>query len=169
MTAHRSLRELHQETLLHVRKIGNSFAYSLKDQHFLVRKILRPLFDREAGLRERLSELLGETLQDVEKSKVITVAVYGSVARGTERPTSDLNLLVLVESEQTKSQIQNALNRFCESAMEEFGNVPMPYVNTLSEARRKIRIKMPVFQNILREHRVIWGKPLEETLRGKAA
>lgn len=169
MTAHRSLRELHQATLLNVRKIGNSLAYSLRDQHVLVRQILKPLFDREARLQDRLSELLSETLRGAGKSTVITVAVYGSVARGTERPTSDLDLLVLTESEQAKRQIQKALDRFRESVMEEFGNVPTLYVNTLSEARRKIRSKMPVFENILREHRVIFGRPLEETLRGKAA
>jgi len=169
MTAHRALRELRQATLLNVRKIGNSFAYSLRDQHFLVRQILRPLFDQEAKLQDRLSELLSGTLQGAGKAKVITVAIYGSVARGKERPTSDIDLLVLVESEQAKRQIQNAMDRFCEKAMEEFGNVPTPYVNTLAEARRKIQREVPVFQNILKEHRVIWGKPLKEALRGKAA
>lgn len=169
MTAHRALRELRQATLLNVRKIGNSFAYSLRDQHFLVRRILRPFFDREEKLLDRLPELLGETLQRAERAKVITVAIYGSVARGEERPTSDVDLLVLVESEKEKRQIQSALDRFCESVMEEFGNVPAPYVNTLAEARRKIQRGLPVFQNILKEHRVIWGKPVEEALRGKAA
>ena len=169
MTAHRALQELRQATLLNVRKIGNSFAYSLRDQHFLARQILRPFFDREAKLQDRLSELLSKALQGAERARVITIAIYGSVARGKERPTSDIDLLVLVESEQAKRQVQNALGRFCERAMEEFGNVPALYVNTLAEARRKIQREVPVFQNILKEHRVIWGKPLGEALRGKAA
>lgn len=169
MTAHRALQGLRQATLLNVRKIGNSFAYSLRDQHFLVRQILRPFFDQEANLQERLSELLHEALQGAEKAKVITVAIYGSVARKEERPASDIDLLVLVESGQAKRLVQNALDRFREEAMEEFGNVPALYVNTLAEARRKIQRQEPVFKNILKEHRVIWGKPLEEALRGKAA
>jgi len=61
------------------------------------------------------------------------------------------------------------MDRFCVMAMEEFGNVPALYVNTLAEARRKIRREVPVFQNILKQHRVIWGKPLQEALRGEAA
>jgi len=169
MTAHRALRELRQATLFQVQKIGSSFAYSLRDQHVLVREVLRPFFDQEAGLRDRISELLTEALKGEEKAKVITVAIYGSVARGEERPTSDVDLLVLVESEQAKRKIESALDRFCERAMKEFGNVPAPYVNTLAEARRKIQRGLPVFQNILKEHRVIFGKPLEEALRGKAA
>ena len=169
MTAHRALRELRQSTLFQVQKIGNSLAYSLRDQHVLVREVLRPFFDQEAGLRDRISELLTEALKGEEKAKVITVAIYGSVARGEERPTSDVDLLVLVESEQAKRRVENALDRFCERAMKEFGNVPTPYVNTLAEARRKIQRGLPVFQNILKEHRVILGKPLKEALRGKAA
>ncbi len=169
MTAHRALQELRQATLLNVRRIGNSLAYSLRDQQILVRQILRPLFDREAKLHDRLSELFSAAVEGAGKAKVITAAIYGSVARGSERPTSDIDLLVLVESEQAKRQIQDSLDRFCEMAMEEFGNVPALYVNTLAEARRKARRGIPVFQNILKEHRVIRGKPLEEALRGKAA
>ncbi len=171
MTAHRALRELRQATLLNVRKIGNSLAYSLKDRHFLVRQILRPLFDQEAKLSDRLSELLSQTLKSGEKEKVITVAIFGSVARGEERPTSDIDLFVLVESKQAKRKIRNALDPFCGRVMEEFGNVPSIYVNALSEARQKVRRKLPLFQNILRDHRVIWGKPLllEGVLYDKAA
>ena len=169
MTTHRALQDLRQATLLNMRKIGSSSAYSLRDRHFLVRQILRPLFDEEAKLPDRLWKLLSETLRSEEKAKVITVALYGSVARGEERPTSDIDLLVLVESEQAKRRIEGALDRFCENVMEEFGNVPALYVNTLAEARRKIQREVPVFQNILKEHRVIWGKPLGEALRGKAA
>lgn len=169
MTAHRALRELRQATLFQVQKIGSSLAYSLRDQHVLVREVLRPFFNQEAGLRDRISELLTEALKGEEKAKVITVAIYGSVARGEERPTSDVDLLVLVESEQAKRKVEGALDRFCERAMKEFGNVPTPYVNTLAEARRKIQRGLPVFQNILKEHRVILGRPLEEALRGKAA
>ena len=135
MTAHRALRELRQSTLFQVQKIGNSLAYSLRDQHVLVREVLRPFFDQEAGLRDRISELLTGALKGEEKAKVITVAIYGSVARGEERPTSDVDLLVLVESEQAKRRVEGALDRFCERAMKEFGNVPTPYVNTLAESR----------------------------------
>ena len=169
MTAHRALQELRQATLLNVRKIGNSFAYSLKDRHFLVRQILRPLFDQEAKLQDRLPELLSKTLKKGEKAKVMTVAIYGSVARGEERPTSDIDFLVLVDSEQAKHQIQGALDHFSEKVMEEFGNVPSLYINTLAEVRQKVKRKLPLFQNILRDHRVIWGTPLKEILDAKAA
>jgi len=169
MTAHKALRELHQATLLDLRRIGNSLVYSLRDRHFLVREILRPLFEGEAKLQDRLSALLGQALKEGQKAKIITVAIYGSVARGEERPTSDIDLLVLVETEQTKRQIQDALDRFCENVMEEFGNIPSLYVNTLAEARQKVQRKLPLLQNILRDHRVIWGKPLKGVLHAKAA
>ena len=169
VTAHRALRELHQATVLNFRKVGNNFIYSLRRDHYLVRNLFKPLFDQEAGAKDRLLELFKQNLSTVERQCIITVAIYGSVARGEEHPTSDIDLLILVESEQAKRQIQGALDRFCERVVEDFWNFPSLYVNTLAEARRKIRRKLPLFQNILRDKQVIWGKPLEEILHAKAA
>jgi len=169
VTAHKALRELHQVTVLDFRKMGNNFIYSLRRDHFLVRNLLVPLFGQEAGAKVRLLELFKRTLSAGEREQIISVAIYGSVARGQERPTSDIDLLILVESEQAKRQIRNALDHFGERVMEDFRNFPSIYLNTLREARRKVQRKLPVFQNILRDHQMIWGKPLREVLHAKAA
>lgn len=47
VTAHAALRELHRATVVDLRKAGNSFLYSLRDDHYLVRETLRPLFQKE--------------------------------------------------------------------------------------------------------------------------
>ena len=57
VTAHRALRELHQATVLNFRKVGNNFIYSLRRDHYLVRNLFKPLFDQEAGAKDRLLEL----------------------------------------------------------------------------------------------------------------
>lgn len=168
VTAHKALRELHQATVLDFRRVGNNFVYSLRGSHYLVRNLLRPLFEQESGARNRLLELFKECVPPGERKQVVSLAIYGSVARREERPRSDLDLLVLVESEQTKRRIRQALDRFSGRVFEEFGNFPSPYVNTLAEARRKIQCKLPVFQNILKDEQLIWGKPLKEVLRDKA-
>ena len=169
VTAHRALRELYEATILDFRKTGNNFIYSLRRNHYLVRALLEPLFNQEAGSRDRLLELFEQSFSSGEKRKIAAVAIYGSVARGEERPTSDIDLLMLVESEQSKRRIRDPLDRFCDRILEDFRNVPSVYVNTLPEARRKVQRKLPVFQNILRDHQLIWGKPLREALYAKTA
>ncbi len=167
VTAHRALRGLHEATVLDFRKMGNNFLYSLRDEHYLTWRLLRPLFAAEAQVWGRLLELLMKRVPARLKSKTLSVAVYGSVARGEERPTSDIDLFILVESEQAKREILRSLERFPEIVEKEFGNSPALYVNTVREGQQKYRL--PLFQNILRCHELIWGRPLGELLRGRAA
>lgn len=165
-TAHKALRELRQATLLDFKQVGNSFVYSLRDEHVLVRDVLRPLFQREGTAQERLVDLLKRGLNANLRSSVVAAAIYGSLAKGQERPTSDIDLLVLVSSVRAKQDVRDALERVGEAVMRTFGNPLALYVNTVREARQKVQRGLPVFQNILRAHRLLWGRPLHEALRG---
>ena len=168
-TAHKALRELHLTTVLNFRKIGNNFVYSLRDDHYLVRAVLRPQFQREAKAFEQLMQRLRQRLPAALRSQIVSLALYGSVVRGQERPTSDVDLLVLVTTSQVKRAVDQALERLWRPALDEFGNSIAPYINTVAEARRKVRQGMPVFQAILKQHQLLWGRPLKEVLHGRAA
>ena len=166
-TMYKTLRELREATVLDFQKVGNNFVYSLADDHYLVQEILRPVFRQEAhGVAQvaiRLRQALGPALQ----RGVVTVVLYGSVARRQERPTSDLDVLFLVRSPHAKRQVQHALNQHWEALMRRFGNSLAPYVNTVHEAQQKSRRGVALFQEILKAHQVLWGRPLEEVLRGR--
>lgn len=169
VTAHRALKALHRETLLDLRKAGSHFLYSLRDGHYIVRRWFRPLFEEEAQVQDHLFRFLRDGLSAKLRSQVVSAAVYGSVVRGEERPTSDIDLLILVESERAKREVHQVLERLWGAVGKEFGNPLALYVNTVREGRKKYRRRLPVFQNILRAHRVIWGKPLREVLHGGKA
>ena len=169
VTAHKALRELHQATVLDFRRVGSHFIYSLRDGHYLVREVLRPLFEREANARARLPEVLTDRLNTKLRYRIVSVAIYGSMARGQERPTSDIDLIVLVNSSRAKEQVRDALTRLGNTAMQTFGNPLALYVNTVREARQKARRGLPLFNNIRNDHQLVWGKPLQEVLRGREA
>lgn len=169
VTAHTALRDLHEATVLEFHKVGNNFVYSLRDDHYLVRDLLRPLFRRESQAREALVALVRKGLGRTLRSGLITVAIYGSLARGHERPTSDIDVVVLVKSKAASRAIRQALDGLWEPVMQRFGNTLALYVNTLREAQQKSRRRLPVFQDILRCHHLVWGRPLEEALRGRPA
>ena len=167
VTAHKALRELHQTTVLDFRKVGSHFLYSLHDGHYLVREALRPLFEREAQIHTALPEVLKTRLNATLRSHIVSAALYGSLARGRERSTSDIDLLVLVDSAPAKLQVRAAEDRLGETVMRTFGNPLALYVNTVREAQQKARRGLPVFRNILRDHHLLWGRPLHEVLRGR--
>lgn len=166
-TMHKALRELREATVLDFQKMGNTFVYSLADDHYLVQEILRPVFRQEAQGLAQVAKRLRQALGPAFQHSVVTAALYGSVARHQERPTSDLDVLFLVRSPQAKRQVQHALNRRWEAITRRFGNSVAPYVNTVREAQQKARRGVALFQEILKAHQVLWGKPLEEVLHGR--
>lgn len=169
VTAHRALRDLHDATVLEFHRVGNNFVYSLRDEHYLVRDLLRPLFHREAEAYEELVALLRKGLCTRRGSQLVTVAIYGSLVRHQERPTSDIDLLVLVKSKAAARDVRRALDGLWEPVLHTFGNTLALYVNTVREAQEKYQRRLPVFQNILRSHRLVWGRPLAEVLGGRPA
>ena len=168
-TMHKALRELRHATVLDFQKVGNNFVYSLADDHYLVQAIFRPAFQQEAQALAHAAKLLWQALGPALRSRVVSAALYGSVARRQERPTSDLDVLFLVSSPTAKRHVQRALHQRWETATRRFGNTLAPYVNTVQEAQQKSRRGVGLFRDILRAHQVLWGKPLEEVLRGRAA
>lgn len=166
---HRALRELYQATILEFQKVGNSFVYSVREDHYVVRELLKPLFEREAEVLERLRGLIRQALHRESPSEVLTVALYGSVARGQERPTSDIDVLVLVRSARGKHCVREVIEHLWGTVTKEFGNSLAPYILTVHEARQKYQQGLPVLRNILSHHQVIWGKPLRDMLNGRAA
>lgn len=166
-TAHKALRELRQATVLNFKRVGNSFVYSLRDEHVLVRESLRPLFQQEAQAHTRLVAVLRRGLNAKLRSSVVSAAIYGSLARHQERPTSDIDLLVLVRSAQAKQVVRGALDHLGETVMRIFGNPLALYVNTVHEARQKAQRGLPVFTHILRDHHLLWGRSLHEALHGR--
>ncbi len=166
-TMHKALRELRETTVLDFQKVGNNFVYSLADDHYLVQAILRPVFRQEAHGVAQVAQLLRQALGPALQRSVVTVVLYGSVARHQERPTSDLDVLVLVRSPQAKRQVQDALNQHWEALTRRFGNSLAPHINTVHEAQQKSRRGVALFQEILKAHQVLWGSPLEEVLRGR--
>ena len=168
-TTHHVLRQLREATVLDFRQVGNNFIYSLRDEHELVRACVRPLFAQEAQIAEQLYALLRHALGGRLRSRIVSVALYGSLARGQERPRSDIDLLVLVTSEEAKASARQALDQIGDTVLRAFGNPLAPYLNTVREAQRKTRQGLPLFRNILTSHQLLEGQPLEEVLHGRAA
>lgn len=168
-TTHRMLKELHRETILDFRRMGANSVYSLRDRHYLVQELLRPLYDREAQAQDQLLGLICKSLDSRLKAQVATAALYGSVARGEERPTSDIDLVVLVKSQRNRLKVRQALEPLWEVVAERFGNTLNLYLNTVREAQEKHRRRLPLFKSILRDHRLVFGTPLEEVLHGRSA
>jgi len=111
---------------------GRSHVWRLAPEHVL-RDVLIRVFQGEANSLELLKGDIETVLQPLPVKRAF---LFGSIARGDERPTSDVDLLVLVESKAAKEKVEGALSRASSRFSLRFGNPLSPLVLDNSQTRR---------------------------------
>ena len=75
------------------RRVGKSILWKIDGGNYLTKSLILPSFEVEAGIVDHLKRRISTM---VRKSPVRKAVIYGSVARGDERPDSDIDLLLVV-------------------------------------------------------------------------
>jgi len=159
-TCHSALQGLARQGVVSARRMGNAVIYRLKDDHALVRGIIVPAFDREERLVEEYAD---EACREIGE-KVEAVVLYGSVARGDEEETSDVDLLFLVRDEKVARAAQARVADVMSSLARRYGSVPQIVVATARRFREGVRRGLPLFVSILQAGRVLQGMSFSEIL-----
>jgi len=98
------------------------------------------------------------------KYDIVSLVLFGSMARGTGRLGSDLDLLVVVPAKEALKTIEPHVERLRALLFKRF-NVPLSlYLQTLPELRRKHHQKLPLIREILKDGRTIYGTDLKDLL-----
>lgn len=162
---HTALRVLQKEGLLTLRNMGKTHVYSLKEGSFLVSNLLKPLFTKEGHILDTVIALIKRKVSGSRVKRDITsVALFGSVSASREHPTSDIDLVVVVENAKAKSVVERLFEVVDERISKQFGNILSPYVNTRNEFKAKHKKGLAVIKNILKTYKLIYGERLEELL-----
>jgi predicted nucleotidyltransferase len=108
-----------EETGLVTRDIaGRSHVWHLVGRHALV-PMLKRLFREEAG---SMSALKAEVQGLIRELPVRRAMLFGSVARGDEGPTSDIDLMVTVRSSADKERVEESVSAASLRFAIRFGN-----------------------------------------------
>lgn len=165
-TAHEILQDLLREGVLTMRAVGKTHLFRLNEEQVVVKDVLRPLFAAENTLSERLFDIIRTAVKKSEfKDGIISIAVFGSVHAKTERPTSDVDLLVIVKTAKFKSGAEAIFSDIDQKISSQWGNLISPYVNTLAEFKAKAKRKTGAIPGILKSYQLIYGDRLEKLLR----
>lgn len=100
----------------------------------LVNRGLLPLFRTESELKEEVYSLIRRTFRGRAKA----VTVFGSVARGEERPESDMDLLIVIVGRDDEAVHDRAFDLRAE-VLRRYGIEISPLLVTLRHARAKAR------------------------------
>jgi predicted nucleotidyltransferase len=95
-----------------------------------------------ARLPEEVNTILDRAIPVIPKDQVIAIFLYGSVARGEEKPISDIDLCVVTERDISRAARERVLSHASPSLdITLFWDLPLP-----------IRYR------VLREGKLIWGE-----------
>ncbi len=140
--------------LIEIVGTGQSYLFTMNREGFLAKELLLPLFQREGSL---LQSFLAKGLGEIPE-RVVSIVLFGSVARGDAAPFSGVDLLIVVRNLEEKKQIYEELMGRRLSLLLEFGNLLQPTLVTSSQLKE--RIDDPLFQKIMSEGRRLYGKEL---------
>ncbi len=161
-TCHKALRELNNERVLLLRSVGKSYLYHLSEENFVVSDLLKPLYERESKILKEIYKTIVESVSSPVINNIVSIAIFGSVQKEKEHSVSDIDILVLVGKEKDKVKTEKNFERVNENIVRKFGNTVSPYIQTVREFKLKRRRNVALIKNILKSHKLLFGKPLEE-------
>ncbi len=161
---HKALRELNNERALLLRSIGRSYLYRLNKENLIISDLLKPLFEREGKIPDDVYRAIVRNISSLVINDIVSIAVFGSMKKGKERPTSDIDLLVLVKNPKDKRKVEEDFGKVNEKIMGKFGNTISSYIQTIEEFKLRYKKGLALVKNILKSHRLLFGEPLEDLL-----
>ena len=164
-TTHKALQNLNREGVLLLRNVGKTHVYTLNEGNFTVTDMLKPLFSRENKILEYiLSAIRRKIAASSIKRDIVSIALFGSVGSHKEHPASDIDIIVIVKNAKVKPLAELIFEDLGKKISKQFGNTLSPYINTELEFKSKYKKGLRVIKNILKSHRLIYGKPPEKII-----
>ncbi len=135
-----ALRELVQLGVVRRVDARGQARYTLVAEHMLVRDALVPLFAVEQAWPAALRRGIGDALRarGHGAGDIRWAGLYGSTARGDDRPNSDLDVAVVATSVAAVGRVRLEIQRVGSRLAARFGRTPSVLVFTPSHWRRLI-------------------------------
>jgi predicted nucleotidyltransferase len=148
------LRELAQKGVLNSKVVGKSVVYSLSKSNLA--KIVSAALIPEKKLLEKIEKVV---LSEIRKFKPVSFALFGSALRGL-KIDSDLDFILLYEDNIKKEEIYEISSKLTER----LGfNISILTMKT-EEFRIKARKGEEFIINVLANHKLLYGKELEDVV-----
>ena len=158
-TCREALRDLVRNDVVHRRGVGKAWLYALNADGLLVKEVLAPIFSWERALPERLAS----DLRRAFGPEALSIFMFGSTARGTDKAESDVDLLVVARSESAigilKERAVDAWER-----LRPYARPPQPVFMDVEEFTRKYRENHYFLAEIVRSGRHLHGLRIQEIL-----
>lgn len=163
-SCHEALKKLNARGLVQFRRVSNVHLYQVNPKNYLVENIFARQFEAEAAMPGQVLAMVKKCLAADPKSDIVSIVLFGSMARGTGGLGSDLDILVVLPGKDSLKAVELRIEKLRSLLFQRFSVPLSPYVQTLSELRWKHEQKLPLVREILKDGRTVYGKEIRELL-----
>jgi len=128
-----ALEELERNGVVVRQSAGRSYLYSADNENILIKDFLEAGFGLEDALLDRMA---GVYLEEVGRD-LVSVVLFGSVAKGEEKPESDIDLVVVVRDKADLKVVEDRVAEASAKVTRRFGNQATAIVARKSDYERK--------------------------------
>ena len=115
-TCNNALNSLHRAGIVTRKHAGRSTIYEIARDTAVCEELLKPLFQKEALLPKEAIRMLVSGLE----VKSIRAFLFGSVARGSDTPESDTDILLVINDEADREKVLDRLSENTPEAYRRF-------------------------------------------------
>lgn len=166
--ANRALGELVDSGVLDRTEAGRQHLYVVNRRNYLVQGGLEQLFRAEQNrlneiilwIQNRLAEAGNNT-----SAEILNATIYGSAAKGNERPESDFDLLVVVKQQPATGEVRDLLVAQADDLAERFGLQLSAVAVSLEQVEELASARDPFLEALLKAGIRVYGRRLEEIVQ----
>lgn len=109
-----------------------------------------------------------DLLHEKIESKIVSVFLYGSYARGDYNKHSDIDILIVVKN--LDKLAENKILDACEDALSliDYNELLVPYIISTKHYEKMKKLKTDFFRNLKRESKSLWKKKTKPTKNTKS-
>ena len=141
MSVNRTMRELGELNFVNFITIGKAHLWRVNRKSYAFR-VLSELFKGVSGIKEPLEDLKEILLNNLPKTLIKKVVLFGSIAKASERSNSDIDVFVLVKNKESKKRLESQIEKLSNICLEAYGNRLAPYILTEQEIEQKKNLKI---------------------------
>lgn len=145
MSINRTMRELSEINFVDFITIGKAHLWRVNRQSYAF-KVFSMLLKGGSDVNDPFEELKKVILNNLPKTLLKQVVLFGSVAEGSEKTDSDIDLFILVKDQSSKIKLEKPIEKLSKLCLEMYGNRLAPYILTVAELKE--RKNLPVISEI---------------------
>ncbi|MEK6841380.1 MAG: nucleotidyltransferase domain-containing protein [Nanoarchaeota archaeon] len=155
----RLIKKLKQNNTIKINQKGKIILFKLNKENIIMKNLIIPLFKKEDNF---FNQFIRPKLLKLKAKNALSIILYGSYARNDFKLSSDLDLLIIVKSKDTKfeNEIDGLKKEFLDNDI-----LVRTDIMALNEFKKLYKIKEPLIMSIEKNHEVLYGKNLTELIK----